>query len=243
MKKIYTLTSILSLSLAASAQGIEIEIPGEGIDVSGTVVEIIGEEIDLHQDFDVNNVSGSTMTLRIERKKMVELDGTADYICWGADIETGACYPSGAVSPYDPWVTPDASDLNDGDSGWLSTHHIGNDIEGSAQYRYYIIDETDTKLDSVDVLFTFAVGIEEEQNLTVSLYPNPATSIVNIELNETVNNVNFNLYNVLGDRVMDRKLNAGNNSVNVSNLPNGVYFYSILKDGVIAETKKLVVRH
>jgi hypothetical protein len=32
-------------------------------------------------------------------------------------------------------------------------------------------------------------------------------------------------------------------NINTSELPNGVYFYSVVADGVTLSTKKLVVRH
>ncbi|MFT5820602.1 MAG: hypothetical protein ACI8ZM_001847 [Crocinitomix sp.] len=243
MKKIITCLGLFAFAMGANAQGIEIYLPdGEEV-VSGTVIELNNGGENMHQEFDVKNISGATLNLRIERIKITELEETQDYLCWGADPESGACYSAGAVSPENPFVTPDASDLEDGNRGWLATYHVANGIVGCAQYRYFVIDDTDIRLDSVDVLYCSTVSIEEDLKVTVSVYPNPASSFVNVVMDNEHNNVDFTLYNILGEAVVTAKLNAGKNEVALNKLPNGVYFYSILKEGNILETKKLIVRH
>ncbi|NOQ73802.1 MAG: T9SS type A sorting domain-containing protein [Crocinitomix sp.] len=243
MKKIITCVGLFAITLSASAQGIEIYYPDGDEVISGTVVELNSGDDSMHQEFDVKNTSGATLNLRIERIKITELEGTQDYLCWGANPETGACYSAGAVSPENPFITPDASDLEDGGRGWLATYHVTNGIDGCAQYRYYVIDDSDIRLDSVDVLYCSTVSIKEDLKVTVSVYPNPASNFVNVVMENEHNNVDFTLYNILGEAVVTAKLNAGTNEVALNKLPNGVYFYSILKEGNILETKKLIVRH
>lgn len=244
MRKLIILFSLGFFAFSGQAQGIEIYLTGEAVDVSGTTVNIDGPESEMHQDFDVKNVSGGTLTLRIERVKILELAGTEDYLCWGANPETGACYSGTFVSPLNPFISPDASDMPDGSSGWLSTHHTTLGVSGCAQYRYYVIDEIDARLDSVDVMFCSTVGVDEEElSVDVKAYPNPVAITLNIKLSSEAQNVRFELVNVIGETVMYTNLNGGNNTLNVEKLPNGVYFYSIVKNGTILETKKLMVRH
>lgn len=66
------------------------------------------------------------------------------------------------------------------------------------------------------------VGIDEFglQNL-VNVYPNPTSSIINIEIKESSN---IKIVNLLGATVATQQLNAGNNIIDVSNLVSGVYF-------------------
>ena len=244
MRKLITLFSLGFFAFSGQAQGIEIYLTGEAVDVSGTIVNIDGPESEMHQDFDVKNVSGGTLTLRIERVKILELAGTEDYLCWGANPETGACYSATLVSPLNTFISPDASDMADGSSGWLSTHHTTLGVSGCAQYRYYVIDDTDARLDSVDLMFCSTVGIEEENaTVEVKAFPNPASSILNVNLVNGGENVKFELINVLGESVVKMNLNEGTNAINVDRLPNGIYFYSIVKNGTILETKKIMVRH
>jgi hypothetical protein len=243
MKKIVTFLGLFAITMGATAQGIEIYFPDGDDIVSGTVVELNAGDENMHQEFDIANISGATLNLRIERIKITELEGTQDYLCWGANPETGACYSAGAVSPENPFITPDASDLDDGARGWLATYHVTNGNHGCAQYRYYVINEDGIRLDSVDVLYCSTVSIEEDLKVTVAVYPNPAADFVNVVMENDHNNVDFTLYNILGEALVTAKLNAGTNEVGLNKLPNGVYFYSILKDGNILETKKLIVRH
>ncbi len=243
MKKIFTYLGLFTITLGANAQGIEIYLPDGDVVVSGTTIELNSEEENMHQEFDVENVSGATLNLRIERIKITELEGTEDYLCWGANPETGACYSAGAVSPENPFITPDASDLDDGNRGWLATYHVTNGFSGCAQYRYYVIDDSDVRRDSVDVFYCSTVSIKEDIKVSVSVYPNPASDFVKVQMENEHNNVNFTLYNILGEAVVITALSAGTNEVAVNKLPNGVYFYSILKEGNILETKKLIVRH
>lgn len=243
MRKIFTYLGLALIPFGAGAQDIEIYLPGETDDISGTTIELDSEEGTLHQEFDVKNVGDATLDLRITRVKITELAGTEDYLCWGTDAITGACYPADVVAPVNPWTTPESTALMPDSLGWLSVYHETNDISGCAQYRYYIIDETDARLDSVDVLSCSTVSIEEDVKVEVTVYPNPVSELLNVRLENDMNNVNFTLYNVLGDVVMSSKLNSGVNTLSVSSLPNGVYFYSILKKGNVVETKKLVIRH
>ena len=76
-------------------------------------------------------------------------------------------------------------------------------------------------------------------------FPNPATGITRIELRvpEGVSRLNLTVTDLNGKMVKQQNLtnlNAGKNSVelNVSDLPNGQYFYTIEGDG-IKETKKM----
>lgn len=244
MKKIITLLSFGFLSLGVYAQGIEIYLLDTDVDISGTIVNIDGPESDMHQDFDVKNVSGSTLTLRIERIKILELAGTEDYLCWGANPLTGSCYSASLVSPENPFISPDASDMANDSIGWLSTHHSTLGFSGCAQYRYYVIDGSGTRLDSVDVKFCSTVSIEEEvAKISVSAFPNPTTGLLTVAVQKNSHQVKFVLYNVLGESVLAANLTEGQNLLNLEKLPNGVYFYSILNDGNVIETKKLIIRH
>ncbi len=69
----------------------------------------------------------------------------------------------------------------------------------------------------------------------ISLYPNPTNSVLNVEAKE---NTNIKIVNMLGAAVVTQKLSEGNNSINVSNLTNGVYFISNDKGGVAKFVKE-----
>lgn len=74
-------------------------------------------------------------------------------------------------------------------------------------------------------------GIEESaaNHLTgVSIYPNPATGVINIDLNEKSNVI---ITNTIGSVIMTKEMQDGKNSIDLSNLSNGVYFIKVTKEG------------
>lgn len=82
-------------------------------------------------------------------------------------------------------------------------------------------------------------GINEinTSNIT-AMYPNPANSVLNIEVKDISTPLNVQIVNVLGAIVATQKLNTGNNTVDVSNLTRGVYFISIANGGAVKFIKE-----
>jgi len=73
----------------------------------------------------------------------------------------------------------------------------------------------------------------------VNIYPNPAQDVLNIEGLESTN-YDFELINMLGERVIYLKNNT-NNSIDISNMKNGVYFASFKYEDKII-TNKIVIQ-
>lgn len=95
----------------------------------------------------------------------------------------------------------------------------------------------DFNLGTVDPLITFCmgVGIDDEEIMNrLSIYPNPTTGILNIEIEE---NFTADVYNVLGEKV----LSTSNSKINISSYQNGVYFV-LIKDetGELIKQKKII---
>ena len=82
------------------------------------------------------------------------------------------------------------------------------------------------------------VGIDEiNKNKTVSIYPNPVLSQLNIKFNFTPDNLTVAIYNQLGQRVCE-SLNVNNDLLVIKRdyLPSGIYFYSV------TDNKKIYLR-
>ena len=76
-----------------------------------------------------------------------------------------------------------------------------------------------------------------ENKLAHNLYPNPATNQF------TINNSNvesITLFNTLGMKVKEQKLNANQNTIYKGNLSNGLYFYTLNKKGILVESGKVL---
>lgn len=75
------------------------------------------------------------------------------------------------------------------------------------------------------------------ENTQISVYPNPATDVVNVVLPDSENNIPIVIYNVSGTAVKQINGQAGINTVTVSDLPVGMYIVRANK-----LTKKLIVK-
>jgi hypothetical protein len=78
-----------------------------------------------------------------------------------------------------------------------------------------------------DVKITNVAGVEEN-SMEVSVYPNPATDVLNIQLAENASSVS--VLGMDGKVISTQVVNANTATVNVSNLVSGVYFYEVVAE-------------
>ena len=70
----------------------------------------------------------------------------------------------------------------------------------------------------------FPTNIESNVAENFSIYPNPTTDIVNITSDS---NAELAIFNATGKEVKRIRTNEGSTSINISDLPNGMYFIVI----------------
>jgi hypothetical protein len=63
-----------------------------------------------------------------------------------------------------------------------------------------------------------------------AVYPNPATDVINIRLDQPANNMTVMITDVVGKQALNETLQ--NNAVSVSALPAGIYIIHLAADGV-----------
>lgn len=119
-------------------------------------------------------------------------------------------YPQAAITNGKLVITAQADGCSD-------TNLLGDDPDGSDNYYMGLIYD-------LNDLFDYD-GIEETvvNNTTLSVYPNPATEIMNITLNQEEEVI---ISNMMGQTVNSFKGHAGINKVDISNLSSGIYFIS-----------------
>ena len=91
------------------------------------------------------------------------------------------------------------------------------------------------------IVVTCSTGIPSIDDSDISFaYPMPFSGSITIE--EAANADMLILYNVSGNKIKSVLLKQGQTKVEVdaSQLPGGIYFYKIIKQGVILETRKIV---
>jgi hypothetical protein len=105
--------------------------------------------------------------------------------------------------------------------------------------------------DKVSVVVNYISGflglndlIEESISLS-NAYPNPANYETSISYNiEQLADARIIIHNLLGSEVKNIELNdsEGIAKINVSDLREGVYFYSLMIDEKLFETRKLMIK-
>jgi hypothetical protein len=80
--------------------------------------------------------------------------------------------------------------------------------------------------DALDALLLLSVEDQMQEN-NFALYPNPVTTQINISFPKSAENAEFALYNVLGERILQTRINTMKNSIDVSGLSSGMYIASI----------------
>jgi len=100
-----------------------------------------------------------------------------------------------------------------------------------------------TFVDNINVAGVLGVS-ENELTTAISLYPNPANTLVNIIVNDNAyDSIRIQVFNSLGQRLQSAESNGqrtNNFSLDVSNLAAGLYFINIDVDGVKVSKKLLV---
>ena len=96
----------------------------------------------------------------------------------------------------------------------------------------YIAEIPANKISKIAIGAT--AGIDDQNQLDISIYPNPTSDMVYIGGNYT--QLKVVIYNILGKEVINKSIT---NSIDISHLENGVYLMK-LSDGVKLYTRKVI---
>jgi len=95
------------------------------------------------------------------------------------------------------------------------------------------------ELDNLKVLGVLNTGINGNNIQKLSIYPNPATSSINIVSNLAGT---IKITSVSGMLMIEDKLNAGSSSINIEELNSGLYIIETIDDSGLRSIGKLTVR-
>lgn len=245
-KTLLSIIAIAGISLGASAQW-EMYVEGGTTDYAGggTFSFLAQGEQDHAHEIHIENHTGGTVDAVLTRTRINRPTSWVDYACWGHETDPfgGTCYSS-AIMDTDPWETPQAVTIADGESGLLASHITPSFTDpATVTYRYYIGTAQDPMQDSMDVEVVMTpLNIEEAApQLTVSIAPNPADNYINVKA-DGVESASIKMYDVLGNVILNNTI-SGSKTINVSEFRNGIYFVIIEAKGAKTINRKVVVRH
>jgi len=244
MKKVLlSLTIMLFVCSFAKAQN-PLTLSWDGA-IIGDTVTLWGEPSDFEMVMYANlhNNTDNAMNIKVSREEINLIEGTFSQICWA-----GLCYsPMVDTSVNYELVAAGGSSADEDFSGHYAPNgHIGTSV---VKFTFYNIDNPSVNVSVVVKFWASPESIAEDAMKGGSIsdiYPNPATNYVNLDLNLTpsVKQAKVRVINLLGSVVKEVEIEKGSNQLrlDISDLDNGVYFYSVLINGDTYKTKKLVVR-
>jgi hypothetical protein len=241
MKRTLLLIASLIYFTSLSAQSLLLKDSNDQ-DITGKTVDTLFSPDALIGVYNVKvqNTSATAINVKVRVYEIQRLEGVLSYFCWTS------CYEPGTMeSPDAMEIGPDA----------VITDFSG-DIEYSTGLKglysvKYVFFDADNTTDSSYVILNFNLGtLGRPDNMVKAAkisnaYPNPATSNIYIDykLPSNVSNAKIKISNLLGNtiEVVDLTTYEGKASFNVSNLKNGVYFYSLMINNSATITRKFVV--
>lgn len=93
----------------------------------------------------------------------------------------------------------------------------------TANGDYAMVIEQNGCVDTSDCISIVSIGLSEYINGAISVYPNPAKEVINIEIPHELLGVTNSIYTLSGALVSKIELNNSVNPINISSWPKGVY--------------------
>ncbi len=150
-----------------------------------------------------------------------------------------------ALAGYDVYrKDPNGTEFNKINTALVTdTTYMDLDLN-PGKYDYYVLSvypECTLSMNSDTVSVDIILGIDPQVTTNFSVYPNPATEVVNIKSSDNITNIE--IMNYLGQTVYTKQ-NVDNKTakINVTGLMNGVYFVKVTTTQGI-RTVKITVSH
>ena len=156
------------------------------------------------------------------------------------DVEPQVLHAEGAIADTVSWVLISDTIVSRGDTERYLT--IGNfsadnqsdtmlfNPNASAWYvSYYFIDDV-----SVMALDSIPNGVGEAEPLAFEVWPNPAQNHITITAPSALTAASVSIYSISGQRLVSGAYDA---QIDISNLPNGVYFIELRNETSIARQR------
>lgn len=90
-------------------------------------------------------------------------------------------------------------------------------------------------------IFTLGEDDFPEITLTMSVYPNPTTSFVNLNIhNYNSENLNYQLFDLNGRLITDQKITQSETQISLENNANAIYLLYVSGDNKLLKTFKIV---
>jgi agmatine/peptidylarginine deiminase len=145
--------------------------------------------------------------------------GNADLLFEIANID----FPAAKLT-----VTPDAGTIPPAASQTITLTYDFGTAKNEEFTGSFILKSNDPLQQEVEISLcaTIVVGINDIKNSTLTIYPNPATKVINIHYPD-IQPTKAYIYNLLGTPIKETTLAKGINVIYIQDMPAGIYFIRI----------------
>lgn len=129
----------------------------------------------------------------------------------------------------------------DGPDGNIVGAGITVDPSGvNVENMYTLYESTNDKLfvDLYKLPFDTTLGVDDFENTSFSIYPNPSNGIINVETSVLAKDIQ--IYSITGKLLHSQKLNEMSSTVNISSLARGIYIAHINLENGSTKKAKLI---
>jgi len=193
----------------------------------------------------VKNISSSAVAVRTKKVELSRADSVSITMCWA-----GNCYPDTTyVSPLKELIEPGQSNSEFlGDYTAATASYFFNPGESVVRWVFFNAENVADSACVTVKYMTYMLGQDEQDAAgeLSAIYPNPASSAAACRYAFPAGAQGAVIIrDLLGATVYSQDLASGNGMVKINTglLSNGLYFCSLLVDGKVIKTQKLVVRH
>jgi hypothetical protein len=242
MRKLLLIALLFSLFTTHSfSQSFELYHDDEFFPNGGTL-KVTGEALPgiwLYAHMSIKNISETDKYVKARKFEVSVVPGSENTFCWVICwVNTVFTSPSGLT------IEPDSTNHT------FSGDYLSHGNSGVTIMRYTFFDDNNPN-DSVYFYVEFNAGTlgtddrTTEQISVSNAYPNPANSYVSFDydLPLSITNAAIRIHNLLGSVVKEMNIthNSGKITLDVNDLKDGFYFYSIVANNEIIDTRRLVI--
>ncbi len=130
-------------------------------------------------------------------------------------------------------------------SSWTTQTFTTNATSATSVLRFKATDKgtNDVGIDNLNVALNSTTSISGfvSNNYNISVYPNPTNNNFTVKADGIMNKLSVDIYNSIGQNVLYKQAETGENEIQISGLDQGVYYVTIYCDGVKAGMQKLLI--
>ena len=168
---------------------------------------------------------------------------------------------STGLLPVVPQAQNPQTNIIDSLTGWKKIEMTFRSLHGNEEYLYIgnFNDSANTDvtvlyagtqstlvfiyIDDVSLTECGGVGVEEETSgFNLKIFPSPAHENVTLSLPGGIDNPQLLIYTIHGQLLRQQRVGLFE-TINITNLPNGLYLFAIQSNGITVAKEKIIIAH